>query len=61
MSWKETSTGLTFIKFNLILRQQQELFAQARQAMNEEFQQQQFGLQSQTIEAKQSSDDDDEY
>lgn len=44
-----------------LLRQQQELFAQARQAMNEEFQQQQFGLQSQTIEAKQSSDDDDEY
>jgi hypothetical protein len=44
-----------------LLRQQQELFAQARQAMNEEFQQQQFGLQSQTIETKQSSDDDDEY
>lgn len=44
-----------------LLRQQQELFAQARQAMNEEFQQQQFGLQAQTIETKQSSDDEDEY
>lgn len=41
-----------------LLRQQQELFAQARQAMNEEFQQQQFGLQAQTIETKQSSDED---
>jgi hypothetical protein len=30
--------------------------------MNEEFQQQQFGLQTQTIEAKQdNSDDDDDY
>lgn len=44
-----------------LLRQQQELFAQARQAMNEEFQQQQFGLQTQTIEARQSSDDEEEY
>lgn len=44
-----------------LFRQQQELFAQARQAMNEEFQQQQFGLQAQTIESKQSSDDDEEY
>lgn len=54
---------LTF-NFQISFRQQQELFAQARQAMNEEFQQQQFGLasiESQTIEAKQSSDDDDEY
>jgi down-regulator of transcription 1 len=44
-----------------LLRQQQELFAQARQAMHDEFQQQQYGLQAQTIETKQSSDDDDEY
>lgn len=44
-----------------LLRQQQELFAQARQAMNEEFQQQQFGLQAQTIETKQSSEDDEDY
>lgn len=44
-----------------LFRQQQELFAAARQLMNEEFQQQQFGLQAQTIETKQSSDDDEEY
>lgn len=45
-----------------LLRQQQELFAQARQQMNEEFQQQQFGLQTQTIEAKhENSDDDEDY
>lgn len=44
-----------------LLRQQQELFAAARQAMNEEFQQQQFGLQAQTIESKDDDDDDEEY
>ena len=43
-----------------LLRQQQELFAQARQQMNEEFQQQ---FQStQKIEAKhENSDDDEDY
>lgn len=42
-----------------LLRQQEELFAAARKQMNEEFQQQQFGLQAQ--ETKQSSDTDEEY
>lgn len=42
-----------------LLRQQQELFAKARQAMNEEFQQQQFGLQAQTIETRDDDEDED--
>ena len=41
-----------------LLRQQQALFAEARQAMNEEFQQQQFGLQAQTINKQSESDED---
>jgi hypothetical protein len=41
-----------------LLRQQQELFAKARQQMNEEFQMQQIGLQ--TLEAKNEEDDSEE-
>lgn len=43
-----------------LFRQQQELIRQAREQMNEEFQQQQFGLQAQTIENKENCDDDDD-
>lgn len=42
-----------------LLQEQQKLFTMARQAMAEEFQQQQFGLQAQTIETRQSSSDED--
>lgn len=41
-----------------LLRQQQELFAKARQQMNEEFQMQQIGLQ--TLEAKNGEEDSEE-
>lgn len=43
-----------------LLRQQQELIQQARDKMNEEFKQQQFGLQAQTFENTQNCDDDDD-
>jgi len=42
-----------------LLRQQQELFAQARKAMDEEQQLLQFGLQTQTLETKQSTSDEE--
>ncbi|KAL7030181.1 hypothetical protein ACKWTF_006561 [Chironomus riparius] len=42
-----------------LFRQQQELIQQAREQINTEFQQQQYGLQTQIIEQKESSDDDD--
>lgn len=63
MQFRYTLTGTRLENLGIaeeeLLRQQQELFAQARQQMNEEFQQQQFGLQAQSIETKQSSDDEE--
>ncbi|KAG5683713.1 hypothetical protein PVAND_012978 [Polypedilum vanderplanki] len=43
-----------------LYQQQQELIRQARERMNEEFQQQQHGIQTQMIENKENCDDDDD-